>query len=357
MTMPLASILLPTYNRAYCLQSVIDSVLGQSYHTLELLIVDDGSTDGTADLIARQYEGDSRVRYHRRVNGGVSAARNTAIELAKGEVLVFCDSDDVWFEHKLLLQMAVFAKFPDVNLVWSDVSAVDPEGKMLHERYTRVCYPAWRERPIDELFDRLEDIGAVCPQLAPVFPGRRIYAGDIFSTMLIGTLINMPTVAVCSDLLARIGNFDESMVAGEDYDFNLRACRAGPVAFIDAPTVMYRIGAPDQLSRPALQVHQARNWFRTAMPFLESGRMPPGLSSARLRTALAGKYHWLGQVELLWGDRRAARAALWQSIRLGQRSRRALMSFVATFLPTVLVPFLSAAYRKMTSIGRRGHIT
>jgi len=85
MTMPLASILLPTYNRAYCLPSVVDSVLGQSYRTLELLIVDDGSTDGTADLIARDYGGDSRVRYHRRVNGGVSAARNTAIELAKGE--------------------------------------------------------------------------------------------------------------------------------------------------------------------------------------------------------------------------------------------------------------------------------
>lgn len=353
MTLPLASILLPTYNRAYCLPSVIDSVLGQGYRTFELLIVDDGSNDGTADLIARQYGGDSLVRYHRRVNGGVSAARNTAIELAKGEVLVFCDSDDVWLEHKLLLQMAVFAKFPDVNLVWSDVSAVDPEGKVLHERYTRVCYPAWQERPIDQLFDRSEEIGAVCPPLARVFPGRRIYAGDIFSTMLIGTLINMPAVAVRRALLPRIGNFDESMVAGEDYDFNLRASSAGRVAFIDAPTVLYRVGAPDQLTRPSLHFHQARNWFRTATPFLESGRIPPGLSSARLRAALAGKYYWLGRTELLSGDRRAARAALWQSIRLGQRSRRALMSFVATFLPTVLVPFLSAAYRKMTSIGRR----
>jgi len=346
--MRLASILLPTYNRAYCLPSVIDSVLGQSYRTFELLIVDDGSSDGTADLIARQYGGDSRVRYHRRVNGGVSAARNTAIEFAKGEVLVFCDSDDVWLEHKLLLQMAVFAKFPDVNLVWSDVSAVDPEGKVLHERFTRVCYPAWRERPIDELFDRLEEIGAVCPQLAPVFPGRRIYAGDIFSTMLIGTLINMPTVAVCSDLLARIGNFDESMVAGEDYDFNLRACRAGPVAFIDAPTVLYRIGAPDQLTRPSLHFHQARNWFRTAMPLLESGRIAPGqLTRQKVRDILAGKYSWLGMTELLRGNRRAARAALWQSLRRSPRQAKRWMYFLATFFPSAVEESLRTVYRRI----------
>jgi GT2 family glycosyltransferase len=209
-----------------------------------------------------------------------------------------------------------------------------------------VCYPAWRERPIDEVFDRSEEIGAVCPQLTLRFPGRRIYAGDIFSTMLIGTLINMPTVAVRSDLVPRIGNFDESMVAGEDYDFNLRACGAGPVAFIDAPTALYRIGAPDQLTRPSLHFHQARNWFRTVMPFLESGRIPPGLLT-RQRDILAGKYSWLGMTELLCGNRRAARAALWQSLRRSPRHAKRWMYFLATFFPSAVEESLRTVYRRI----------
>jgi len=343
----LASILLPTYNRAYCLASVIDSILGQTYSTFELLIVDDGSTDATANLIADKYAGERRIRYHRRPNGGVSAARNSAIELAKGEVLVFSDSDDVWLQHKLMMQIATFVQFPDVNLVWTDVSAVDPSGKVLHERYTRVCYPAWHDRPIDEVFDRSRDLHAVCPLLPPGFQDRRVYVGNIFQTMIVGTLINMPTVAVRSRVIAQAGNFNETMVSGGDYDFNLRACGTGPVAFIDVPTVLYRIGAADQLTRPSLHADQAKNWFRAVTPFLEGGRIPAGLTRQRLRDILAGKYGWLGMAELLCGNRRAARAALWQSLHRSPRQAKRWMYFLATFFPSAVEESLRTVYRRI----------
>jgi glycosyltransferase involved in cell wall biosynthesis len=339
----LASIILPTYNRAYCLPATIDSVLRQSHRALEIVIVDDGSTDGTGALIAARYGHDPRVRYHYRTNGGVSAARNTAMELARGPVLVFCDSDDVWNPDKLLLQMATFARFPEVGLVWTDVTAVDSAGTVLHERYTRTCYPAWQTQPIDTMFARSEEVAAGC----------RVYVGDIFQTMIGGTLINMPAVAIRADLARRIGNFDESMRTGEDYDFNLRACGAGPVAFIDVPTVRYRIGAPDQLTRPSLHADQARNWFRTLSHVRDAARLV-GLSDQRLRPILRGKYQWLGMAEIECGERRAGRVALWSAIRYGSHSPRVWMTFLGTFLPTSLERSLRAVLRSVKArVGAR----
>jgi glycosyltransferase involved in cell wall biosynthesis len=330
----LASIILPTYNRAYCLPATIDSVLRQSYRALEIIVMDDGSTDGTGALIAARYGHDPRVRYHYRTNGGVSAARNAAMELARGSVLVYCDSDDVWSPDKLRLQMITLARFPEVGLVWTDVSAVDSAGTVLHERYTRSCYPAWQTQPIDTMFGRSEDL----------FAGCRVYVGDIFPTMIAGTLINMPAVAIRTELARRIGSFDESMRTGEDYDFNLRACGAGPVAFLDVPTVRYRIGAPDQLTRPSLYADQARNWFRTLARIRGTGGLR-GFSEQRLRPILMGKYQWLGMAELECGERRAGRAALWRAIRSGSRSPRVWMIFFSTLLPTFLERPMRAALR------------
>jgi hypothetical protein len=265
------------------------------------------------------------------------------MELARGPVLVFCDSDDVWNPDKLLLQMATFARFPEVGLVWTDVTAVDSAGTVLHERYTRTCYPAWQTQPIDTMFARSEEVAAGC----------RVYVGDIFQTMIGGTLINMPAVAIRADLARRIGNFDESMRTGEDYDFNLRACGAGPVAFIDVPTVRYRIGAPDQLTRPSLHADQARNWFRTLSHVRDAARLV-GLSDQRLRPILRGKYQWLGMAEIECGERRAGRVALWSAIRYGSHSPRVWMTFLGTFLPTSLERSLRAVLRSVKArVGAR----
>jgi GT2 family glycosyltransferase len=342
MATPLASIVLPTYNRAYSLPKTIDSVLAQSYRELEVVIVDDGSTDGTGDLIESRYGTDSRVRYHYRNNGGVSAARNTAMRLVRGEVLVFCDSDDLWTVDKLRLQMEAFERFPEVNLVWTDVSAMDPAGAILHERYTRLCYPAWKTRPLEEMFARSEDLGAT-----------RVYVGNVFATMVGGTLVNMPSVAIRASLPATIGNFDETMRTGEDYDFTLRACAVGPVAFIDVPTVLYRVGAPDQLTHASLHADQARNWFRAVARFREAGRLPAMMSPQRMKAILAGKYQWLGMSELLCDNRRAARAALWQSIRHGSRSARLWLTLLSTLLPAGLARSLRAVLRSLKSHGFR----
>jgi glycosyltransferase involved in cell wall biosynthesis len=115
---PLISVIVPVYNCEHYLSEAIESILAQSYHPMEVIVVDDGSTDGTAG-VAQQYL--PRVRYCYQANEGTGAARNQGIELASGEFLAFLDADDIWFEEKLMRQMAVFQADAQVDLVFGHV--------------------------------------------------------------------------------------------------------------------------------------------------------------------------------------------------------------------------------------------
>ncbi|MEA5550659.1 glycosyltransferase family A protein [Anabaena cylindrica UHCC 0172] len=107
MNLPLVSVIIPCYNRDRYLAEAIESVLGQSYPNIELIVIDDGSSDRSGE-IAQSYP----LKYHYQTNGGIGAARNAGIALASGEFLAFLDSDDIWVQDKLAKQMAVF----DTNL-------------------------------------------------------------------------------------------------------------------------------------------------------------------------------------------------------------------------------------------------
>jgi len=150
--LPFVSIVVPTYNRSYCLGSTLDSALTQTYQNIEILVVDDGSQDDTPDVIRDRYGAEPRVRYFRQPNAGVSAARNRAMEMAQGDSIAFLDSDDVWEPWKLSVQLACLAYCPDVGMVWTDMKAVDSAGAMLSERYLRRMYSAYRHYPSHSLF-------------------------------------------------------------------------------------------------------------------------------------------------------------------------------------------------------------
>lgn len=115
---PLVSIILPTYNRSEFLKRAVDSVINQSMNDWELIIWDDGSTDGTADYCQALY--DERIRYFWHENRGVSFARNRAIENSVGDYLAFLDSDDEWLPDKLSVQMAVLDQYPNLDMVFSN---------------------------------------------------------------------------------------------------------------------------------------------------------------------------------------------------------------------------------------------
>ncbi|AFY33787.1 glycosyltransferase family A protein [Calothrix sp. PCC 7507] len=111
--LPLISVIIPVYNRDRYLAEAIESVLAQTYPAIELIVVDDGSSDRTAE-VAQSYP----VIYHYQINGGIGAARNTGIGLATGEFLAFLDSDDIWVTDKLAKQMAAFESDPNLEAVF-----------------------------------------------------------------------------------------------------------------------------------------------------------------------------------------------------------------------------------------------
>jgi len=121
---PLVSVVIPAYNAERYLRETIESALGQTWRNLECIVIDDGSTDATPDVVASFT--DNRLRYYRKQNEGtVSAARNRGIELASGQFIAFLDSDDVWLPGKLEAQIALFLGRPDLGVVYCAYGITD----------------------------------------------------------------------------------------------------------------------------------------------------------------------------------------------------------------------------------------
>src|SRR5262249_23203018 len=144
MTKGLVSIVVPTYNRAYCLPRTIDSVLTQTYPHFEIVIVDDGSTDNTRELIEGVAARARPIRYLFQPNAGVCAARNCGLQAAKGDYIALLDSDDVWKPWKLEIQLACLDFLPEVGMIWTDMEAVDPQGRICNPRHLRTMYDAYQ---------------------------------------------------------------------------------------------------------------------------------------------------------------------------------------------------------------------
>lgn len=205
MAPPLVSVIITTYNRANLVSRAIKSVLGQTYENLELVVVDDASTDDTHSVVNR-FE-DERLTYVRHdENRHLSAARNTGIEHADGDYVAFLDDDDEWRPQKLEKQISLFESVSDrVGLVYSWMDYCD--GDTVVEKYQ--------------------------PSLS----------GDIFAEALSGQPIGSgSTLVVRSMVLKDIGGFDESLRRGIDGDFIRRVCRSYDVDFVPEALVKYHVG-------------------------------------------------------------------------------------------------------------------
>lgn len=209
----LISVIIPTYNRAWSLKAAIDSVLAQEYPEVELLVVDDGSTDETPRLLDRY--GDA-IRVITLENGGVSRARNQGIHTSKGSFIAFLDSDDSWLPGKLSEQMTFFEENPEALICQTEEIWIR-NGK-------RVNPCKHHKKP----------------------------SGDIFEASLHLCLVSPSAVMMKRSLFESVGLFDESLPACEDYDLWLRiACRY-PIYTTLSPLVIKHGGHEDQLSKTPL---------------------------------------------------------------------------------------------------------
>lgn len=217
---PLVSVIVPTFNRERFLGDAIDSVLAQTYANFELIVVDDGSTDTTGELLAAHGEA---VQVIRQSNQGVSAARNAGIRASKGEFIALLDSDDYWLPEKMACQMDFFSTHPEAGIcqteeIWiRNGVRVNPKKK------------------------------------------HRKHSGMIFEKTLPLCLVSPSAVMLRKSLLDEVGLFDPSLPACEDYDLWLRIAWKYPVHLIDTPLIIKRGGHPDQLSRiPELDKYRIR---------------------------------------------------------------------------------------------------
>lgn len=195
------SIVLPTYNREKKLGKAIESVLKQSYSYFELLVIDDGSTDGTEQVV-NSYK-DERLQYHKLLqNGGQSKARNYGMQLAKYDYIAFEDSDDLWHPKKLERQMQAMA------------AAGEKAGFCYH----KLKYDMGKGRYF------------IMPD-EKIIPEKK--SGDIYAQLLWDNLIGMPTLLMKRECLEAIGYMDEQMNCLEDYDFALRLAKKYQAVFVD----------------------------------------------------------------------------------------------------------------------------
>jgi GT2 family glycosyltransferase len=238
----LVSIVIPTYNRAETIERAVDSVLAQDYPFVEVIVVDDGSQDDTADRIARRYNQDLRVRYIRIANGGVCVARNRGMKEVQGEFIAMLDSDDYWLPGKLSLQVGVLQTHPTLSMVWSDMDAIDTTGQVVAKRYLRTMYGGYKYFP--KALDLFESEWKTDDNVA-------YYIGHIAKAFVIGNLVHTSTVVARTDRLSKAGEYDQSVHPSEDQDFYYRVCLTGPVALINAVTIHYQIGAADAASGEA----------------------------------------------------------------------------------------------------------
>lgn len=207
---PLVSVVLPTYNRAWSLKRAVDSVLLQDYPQIELLVINDGSTDDTAAIL-NEYD-DSATVLHQE-NKGVSAARNHGIKKSSGEFIALIDSDDEWNKQKISCQVKFFLENPDAMVC---------QTQEIWIRNQRRVNPKNRHQKPD---------------------------GMIFESSLHLCLVSPSAVMIRRGLFDVKGYFNEQFPVCEDYDLWLRISCDTPVHLIDKPYTIKHGGHDDQLSQ------------------------------------------------------------------------------------------------------------
>ena len=190
--MPKVSVIIPTCNCVEFLQEAINSVLSQRYQDFEIIVIDDGSSDNTKEVVGEYINRNfNKIRYFYQKNKGPSAARNKGIKESKGEYIAFLDADDIWSYNKIEKQIRVLENNLDVGFVYCDNFFVDEERKTI-----------------------------------PNYGGKiKLVHGDITIELFCNRFIFVQAVVLRKKCLEKVGLFNEKLLVGEDYDFLLRlAC-------------------------------------------------------------------------------------------------------------------------------------
>jgi glycosyltransferase involved in cell wall biosynthesis len=269
MSGPRVSVVIPTYNRKRLLLEAIASVRAQGFRDLEILVCDDGSSDGSREAVQALAAADARVQWLEGDHSGLpGTVRNRGIRAARGEWVAFLDSDDLWLPAKLEKQLALVNGEPRAAFAYSYSTGLRPDG-------TRRRMTPFRVRRDGEMFD----------------------------TLLLYSIVLTSTVLVRRDLLQRAGAFDESLqlTIGEDYELFLRLAALVPFHFIPEELVLYRT-QPDSISADLLDgLDQVERVLRAT---IERQRVPAALAARAIAKLDVRRY----KLHLLLGSAKDLRS-------------------------------------------------
>ena len=272
--MPKVDVIIPAYNAARFLAAAIESVVAQTFKDWRILLVDDGSTDNTTDLVAPYRESlAERFKYIKQVKSGPSAARNTAIRNSTAEFLALLDADDVWLPWRLEESLKSFEGRPQAGLSYGMIQYIDREGKTT----------PWEDQ-------RQKD-------------GEGWIAKHIYTRRV---NLPCPTITFRRKCVEEIGPFDETMQVTEDRDMWLRIAQEYEVRFVERVIAHYRISANSNSSDPD-------RMLKGQLRFVEKHCGAPGCGAWQRRMAL-------GLIYKQYADALSARGQPWAALRSSARA-------------------------------------
>lgn len=284
------SVVIPCYNAERYIGATLRSVLAQSLRPAEVIVVDDGSSDGSADVVRSGFPG---VTLLRQPNQGVAAARNHGIEHAGGDWIAFVDADDIWLPGKLAAQWALLQAHPEARIAYS-------------------AWQVWQSTEPEPPPELLAELAARADDAAR-WQGA---SGWIYPELLLDCVVWTSTVLAQRSLLRELGGFDAALRIGEDYDLWLRASRVTPILRVPRPGALYRLhpasitkGAPARNHKGEVIGRALQRW---------GYQSPDGRSACRseVNRGLARSWSDFGGAHLIGGDLPTARSAALTSLRL-----------------------------------------
>ena len=314
------SVIIPTHNRARLVCKAIESALVQTFRNFEVIVIDDGSTDNTADRLAGY---GARIKYRHQTQRGRSAARNHGIIIANGRYCAFLDSDDMWLPDTLERQIAELELHPDFGLVHGAVEVIDADGNPMTE-VTRVFQ------------------AGLALQRAK---------GETYEELLLHHAMYTSTTMIPRQTFDVVGLYDPALDPREDLDLYLRiALRFGIGSVGGGPLCLYRMDRDDLVKPPNLaQVYIKVHAKHLLLLDLIDWKGPAWKRKAvrNLHIALAGD-HYAG------GDRKTARSHLAGAFRLAPKGAVMEPTFSGLALRTALPPFMVERLRRMRALSRNG---
>ncbi len=287
-SLPLVSVVIPSYNSAAYVTQTIDSLLEDPYPNLEIIVVDDGSTDDTQARLASYAE---QIVNLRKENGGLASARNFGMAAAKGEYIAWLDADDLNIPGRIGLQSEVLQRRDDVDLVCGAFEAFDENGELrettLYTYYDRLGQSNGLQDFYSEKVPSFTDLKAASSDAAVGTVD--LYVGRVWEHLVWGNFVHPPTIMVRRRAYERAGDLDGTIPTCEDWDYFTRIARTGKLACLDTPLIKYRLSV-DQMSAAKNSSKIALNILRVFERTFTSNPELAQKHKDRVRSTLAGAH-------------------------------------------------------------------